>query len=548
MDSGDYRTLAAFGEWAVRCYPAEYYIVLVGGHGGGWSQSEDDRQRNRQRNVGRRGRRSRMRAGRELDGVRLIAPDDEADSEMSIDQLAEALTTIRRATRRPSDPRSMNRLLAYGSDACLMQTFEVAYELRNVATYLLGSEETEPGPGWPYNTIIRELTTRPGEYFREPRKLIQMMVRNYGLSYSPQGGERHTEKITMAAVATSEIPEARNRLTDIARLLLELVDEEQRAGGEQPLTDRILDARNAAFNFGDGYADLGAFVTELRRLLLEGGLVPRPGQHWPDDKESWRTLRERMDELMGLELWGNLVVAKHMGEAFDKAMGVSVYFPRDSCGGGLSMEEYRKSPFSQDVLYSRSNGWAELVEKVTAGHRQLYDDYANFGVGDTRLMLEGAQLPVSPNGEPFAGFVECEIHDDTLSVYPEDADCVYVDHDGDAETADECVYVDVSFEAQVPSRPGGRVAVKDVHIWSDQLGLDWSLADEPIVDLSLQGILGDESIEGAFAVTFNREGDAGSPVTARVRFLCESFSTYRCNDDWSYRRQRSRARFEAERP
>lgn len=42
-------------------------------------------------------------------------------------------------------------------DACFMQCIEVAYELRNVTNYMVGSPAEIPGPGAPYNKIIEAL-------------------------------------------------------------------------------------------------------------------------------------------------------------------------------------------------------------------------------------------------------------------------------------------------------------------------------------------------------------------------------------------------------
>jgi Clostripain family len=48
-----------------------------------------------------------------------------------------------------------------GMDACLMTMIEVAYEMRDYALVLVGSEKTEPGPGWPHAAILGVLTARP---------------------------------------------------------------------------------------------------------------------------------------------------------------------------------------------------------------------------------------------------------------------------------------------------------------------------------------------------------------------------------------------------
>lgn len=42
-------------------------------------------------------------------------------------------------------------------DACFMQCIEVAYELRNVTNYMVGSPAEIPGPGAPYNKVVEAL-------------------------------------------------------------------------------------------------------------------------------------------------------------------------------------------------------------------------------------------------------------------------------------------------------------------------------------------------------------------------------------------------------
>ena len=49
----------------------------------------------------------------------------------------------------------------FASDACLMQMAEVAYEVRNVAKYMVGSEETEPGAGYNYTKVLLPLALVP---------------------------------------------------------------------------------------------------------------------------------------------------------------------------------------------------------------------------------------------------------------------------------------------------------------------------------------------------------------------------------------------------
>lgn len=58
-------------------------------------------------------------------------------------------------------------------DACFMQCIEVAYELRDVTDYMVGSPAEIPGPGAPYDKIIGALCTSD----------VKGIVRGYGSGY-----------------------------------------------------------------------------------------------------------------------------------------------------------------------------------------------------------------------------------------------------------------------------------------------------------------------------------------------------------------------------
>lgn len=49
---------------------------------------------------------------------------------------------------------SSNKLDILGFDACLMATVEVAYEFRDLASYMVGSMHTEQGDGWDYESLF----------------------------------------------------------------------------------------------------------------------------------------------------------------------------------------------------------------------------------------------------------------------------------------------------------------------------------------------------------------------------------------------------------
>lgn len=68
-------------------------------------------------------------------------------TQMNIADFHDALTTF---------PKPLKFILF---DSCLMQSAEVAYELRGCAEYLIGSPAEIPGPGAPYKVLVPELFT-----------------------------------------------------------------------------------------------------------------------------------------------------------------------------------------------------------------------------------------------------------------------------------------------------------------------------------------------------------------------------------------------------
>ncbi|OGR39110.1 MAG: hypothetical protein A2X29_10395 [Elusimicrobia bacterium GWA2_64_40] len=160
-DMGDYRSVVGFVRWAKAAYPAKKYLLVVWNHGSGWTKA----------------------AGQAARG---ISYDDETGSHITVPQLAEAL-----AQAGGTD--------VYASDACLMQMAEVAWELKDQAPYVVGSEETEPADGYPYGALLGGLTADPA---MSPRALAALAVSSYAAYYSAQG-----TGATMSALKTSALPE-----------------------------------------------------------------------------------------------------------------------------------------------------------------------------------------------------------------------------------------------------------------------------------------------------------------------------------------------------
>jgi hypothetical protein len=150
VNMADPQTLIDFVEWAMDNYPASNYAVILWNHGGGWRV--------------------------EYEPERLILKavcwdDTSGEDSLYMSEVKSALATIK-TERQQVD--------LVGFDACLMGMTEVAYEIKDFANVMVASEASEPGDGWPYDTIIEDLSASPT---MNATDLGATIVNRYGESY-----------------------------------------------------------------------------------------------------------------------------------------------------------------------------------------------------------------------------------------------------------------------------------------------------------------------------------------------------------------------------
>lgn len=179
VDMGSPDTLREFIRWARANYPAERYVLVIWNHGSGW--------------------RSRAALGR---GVSF---DDQLGTYIRIWDLPTAI--------RPTSNDPMMDVLLF--DASLMQMLEVAYECRNVARIIVGSEESPPGEGYPYHEILAPIVSNsdltPVEWARQiPDRFVAWYAANYPFYTN----------ITQSAVDTSKLDAVASALDSFAESLI----------------------------------------------------------------------------------------------------------------------------------------------------------------------------------------------------------------------------------------------------------------------------------------------------------------------------------------
>ena len=284
VDMGDWHQLAEFGKWAKQNYPARHYMLIVWNHGSGWEMKGLDL----------------------MPVVKGISYDDETGHGINPVDLAGAL-------------RAMGGVDIYASDACLMQMAEVVYEMRDAATLVVGSEETEPGAGWGYDQFLSRVESNKAGL--TPEVMAAAAVQGYKATYAST-----SQATTQSAVRTSGMAELRRQLDQWAELAMK----EDKAS--------VTAARDEALSFeGAGSRDLTDFLQLVHGKTKSKALKTKTAQ----------VMKQFYDKV--------LLDNGTTGDKFKKAYGMGVYLPSWSFD-----DSYGKLAWSAD------GKWDELMQWLTA--------------------------------------------------------------------------------------------------------------------------------------------------------------------------------------
>ncbi len=125
LDMGDWHNLQTFIVWTMANYPADRYALVIWNHGNGI-----------------------LRSAKTAAITRDVSYDVGTGNSIGVSQLDDALNI-----GQPLD------MVVF--DASLMQMMEVAWQIRNQCNYMVGSEESPPGAGYPYDAVMSGLSANP---------------------------------------------------------------------------------------------------------------------------------------------------------------------------------------------------------------------------------------------------------------------------------------------------------------------------------------------------------------------------------------------------
>ncbi|HEX2064166.1 MAG TPA: clostripain-related cysteine peptidase [Acidimicrobiales bacterium] len=334
-DSGSPQTLLDFVRWATEKAPADKYALVVWNHGSGWQPDDLDdlyaQVRGARGGTGvtprELGVRSNQQIARSLfdttvkevlalsnSGERAIASDDGTGHSLDTIELTRVLERAHAELGQPFE--------LLGMDACLMSNLEVAYEAKDHVKFVVGSEELEPGDGWPYHRILASLAADPD---MDGGALGGSIVQHYIESYRDR---RDQWPVTQCAVTTEGLGAFADAFDRLASTLQAQVNDEVAAA-------KVMRAQSRSARFAGELVDLKTFCDNLSAAS-------------GDD-----TINEAARGVVDALAPGTYVVAEsHLGPTVEGCGGVTAYFPPPT---------EPVSRFYGDLRFARERTWDDFL-------------------------------------------------------------------------------------------------------------------------------------------------------------------------------------------
>ena len=247
--------------------------------------------------------------------TRAIAFDDQAQDFLDNIELKRVLLSIKKMLKRKID--------ILGMDACLMSMLEVAYQIKGAAAYQVGSEETEPGEGWPYDRILKTLAAKPS---MSPSELAANVVNQYLASYG------NDEDVTQSALNLSTLDPLAQAVDRLATIL-------KGALGNSAAQTGIMTARTQVQEYSrpyDDYCDL----LDLCELLAQR-------VHEPAVTQACLAVKQAAAQA--------LVAGGFKGSRVSHSHGISIYFPKR-----------KLSPLYGSLDFIKKTSWSQFAQAYLA--------------------------------------------------------------------------------------------------------------------------------------------------------------------------------------
>ena len=293
-DMGSYKEFVDFVTWGMKNFPAKHYLVDIWNHGNGWEKGM---------------RRSLIN--------RDASYDDISGNRITTEQMGIAMAEIKNKIGRNVD--------ILGFDACLMAMAEVAGEVADSVDYLVGSEDLEPGDGWPYDDFLSAI--HKSDVLGSPRMVAGALVEAYANSY--EGGSQGTSSVTLSSFDLNALRNSYGVFKNFADALNVVASSNPKL--------LLTAVRNSKSFYVSEYRDLGSFLDEVQ------------GQDFGVDRAVVSALASQLKEI---------VTANRGTGYFDSVQGLSITLPSSSYFWSSYGSRYVGFKFDQ------ATGWSKWIENL----------------------------------------------------------------------------------------------------------------------------------------------------------------------------------------
>ena len=240
--------------------------------------------------------------------------DQSADDWLDVPKLGQIMNTV-------------GFLDIVGFDACDMAQAEVYYEFIGHASYVVGSEESIPLLGWPYDTVAQDLVNNPQQ---TALTYATELAVNYGEFYSSLKGYGAE---TFSAVDVTQIPALTTAFTDwTSQMQINLNQYKSKYSTALKGTKKMW-----ATNY---YLDMYDYMVELLEESIPATLV---------------TATQNVQAAIS-----NAVVANWYGKKQADIYGITFFWAKATAWKGAIRNYYLQVPWGQTA------GWANFLDAYYA--------------------------------------------------------------------------------------------------------------------------------------------------------------------------------------
>lgn len=284
-DSGSPECLKSFLKFALERYPADQKIGVVWSHGSGFKGKARD-----------------------------AGYDYTSGKSMDMNEIVSAL--------KKGGINKNNKLTILGFDACLMAMIEVAHHFNEHAEILVGSQQTEPGNGWPYDKVLKLINNS------NSKEVVAKGIVDAYIAYYKQS---HESEVTQAALDLSKTNAVITALHELGIYLKQNL---------QGIKGRLNKVRMQSQNFEYAdYIDLINFTANLSKTINEP------------------TLKRLCSQLIKAAE-SCIIHSGNYGQSMKNAYGLSMWFP-----GSRQMYLDNRAKYKKLKCNARHFGWTDFLDE-----------------------------------------------------------------------------------------------------------------------------------------------------------------------------------------